>query len=52
MLDTTHIFGPGSWLIDVQAHAPTTAPAEGTVEDGQLLLMIPIQDPARPVAAR
>jgi hypothetical protein len=33
------VFGSGFWLFDVQAHAPTTAPAPGTVEDGQLLLM-------------
>lgn len=45
VFDTTNLFGPGTWLIDVQAHAPTTAPGTGTVEDGQLLLM-------RPLAAR
>jgi hypothetical protein len=33
------VFGSGFWLFDVQAHPPTTAPAPGTVEDGQLLLM-------------
>jgi hypothetical protein len=33
------VFGPRAWLFDVQAHAPTAAPAPGTVEDGQLLLM-------------
>jgi hypothetical protein len=33
------VFGSGFWLFDVQAHSPTTAPAPGTVEDGQLLLM-------------
>lgn len=35
------MFGANSWLFDVQAHSPTTAPADGTVEDGQLLLMTP-----------
>ncbi len=33
------LFGGGSWLFDVQAHAPTAAPAPNTVEDGQLLLL-------------
>jgi hypothetical protein len=33
------VFGGNFWLFDVQAHPPTTAPAPGTVEDGQLLLM-------------
>jgi secreted PhoX family phosphatase len=31
--------GKDAWLFDVQAHAPTAAPAPNTVEDGQLLLM-------------
>jgi len=39
IIDTTSVFGPGTWLFDVQAHAPTTAPSPGTVEDGQLLLL-------------
>ena len=38
-LDVKKVFGPETWLFDVQAHSPTTAPAPGTVEDGQLLLM-------------
>jgi Bacterial protein of unknown function (DUF839) len=33
------VFGNNFWMFDVQAHPPTTAPAPGTVEDGQLLLM-------------
>lgn len=41
IIETTSEFGPNSWLIDVQAHGPSTAPAPGTVEDGQLLLMLP-----------
>ena len=28
-----------AWLVNVQAHSPTTAPAPNTVEDGQLLLL-------------
>jgi len=40
IIDTSALFGAGSWLFDVQAHPPTTAPAPNTVEDGQLLLMI------------
>ncbi len=39
IIETSNEFGPESWLFDVQAHAPTSAPASGTVEDGQLLLM-------------
>ena len=39
IIDTDGIFGSGSWLFDVQAHAPTAAPAPNTVEDGQLLLL-------------
>jgi hypothetical protein len=35
-----HLFKSESWLFDVQAHSPTTAPAPNTVEDGQLLLMV------------
>lgn len=40
IIDGTSLFGPDSWLFDVQAHSPTRAPAANTVEDGQLLLMI------------
>lgn len=40
IIDTSSIFGPDSWLFDVQAHLPTRAPAPNTVEDGQLLLML------------
>jgi len=32
-------FKKDAWLVNVQAHSPTTAPAANTVEDGQLLLM-------------
>ena len=34
------LFGADSWLFDVQAHPPTAEPVPGTVEDGQILLMI------------
>ena len=33
------VFGKDSWIFDVQAHPPTTAPGVNTVEDGQLLVM-------------
>ena len=39
IIDTSHLFGPGTWLFDVQAHPPTGAPPTNTVEDGQLLLL-------------
>lgn len=38
---TDSVFGDGTFLFDVQAHSPTTAPGDNTVEDGQLLIMIP-----------
>ena len=41
IIDTSSLFGPNTWLFNVQAHAPTTAPVAGTVEDGQLLLLRP-----------
>jgi hypothetical protein len=43
VLDASALFGPNTWLSDVQAHPPTAAP-EGstvTVEDGQLFLLRP-----------
>lgn len=39
IVDSTSIFGDGSFVFDVQAHGPTAAPAPNTVEDGQLLIM-------------
>ena len=39
IIDATDLFGKNTWLFDVQAHPPTTAPRPNTVEDGQLLLM-------------
>lgn len=41
IIDTTSLFGNGSWLVDTQAHSPTTPPGPGTIEDGQLLIMVP-----------
>jgi secreted PhoX family phosphatase len=32
-------FGGEAWLMNVQAHSPTLAPASNTVEDGQLVLL-------------
>ena len=43
IIDASALFGADTWLSDVQAHPPTTAPggATVTVEDGQLFLMTP-----------
>jgi Bacterial protein of unknown function (DUF839) len=41
IIDTSALFGADTWLSDVQAHSPTTAPAPLTVEDGQLFIMTP-----------
>jgi Bacterial protein of unknown function (DUF839) len=43
IIDTSALFGADTWLSDVQAHPPTTAPGGTavTVEDGQLFLMTP-----------
>ena len=41
IIDTSDFFGNDSWLTVVQAHGPSLAPAPNTVEDGQLLLMVP-----------
>jgi hypothetical protein len=41
IIDASGLFGRGTWMFDVQAHAATTAPAPNTVEDGQLLLLVP-----------
>jgi len=40
IIDTAKLFGKDSWLFDVQAHSPTTAPKPNTVEDGQLLILV------------
>ena len=39
IIDASAFFGPDTWLFKVQAHPPTPAPPQNTVEDGQLLLM-------------
>jgi Alkaline phosphatase PhoX len=43
IIDSSGLFGPDTWLSDVQAHPPTTPPVGPavTVEDGQLFLMSP-----------
>lgn len=41
IIETSAFFGPNTWLTNVQAHPPTAAPAPNTVEDGQILLMVP-----------
>jgi secreted PhoX family phosphatase len=41
IIDTSGLFGPGTWLFDVQAHPPTAMPAPNTAEDGQLLMLVP-----------
>ncbi|HXG49391.1 MAG TPA: esterase-like activity of phytase family protein [Methylomirabilota bacterium] len=40
IIEMSTVFGPDSWLFDVQAHSPTRPPLPNTVEDGQLLLML------------
>jgi hypothetical protein len=44
IIDGSRMFGENAWLFDVQAHSPTAAPAPNTVEDGQLLLLLPSDD--------
>lgn len=41
VIDATRVFGRDTWIMDVQAHPPTMAPAPNTVEDGQLVIMVP-----------
>lgn len=43
ILDAEHLYGRNSWLFVVQAHPPTAAPAPNTVEDGQLLMLLPVK---------
>jgi len=47
IIDTSAMFGQNTWVVNVQAHPPTAAPAPNTVEDGQILLMTPKVIPAR-----
>lgn len=41
IIDASDFFGRDAWLTVVQAHGPSLAPAPLTVEDGQLVLMLP-----------
>jgi hypothetical protein len=41
IIDASDFFGKNSWLFVVQAHGPSLAPVPRTVEDGQLLIMLP-----------
>jgi hypothetical protein len=43
IIDASGLFGPDTWLSDVQAHSPTVAPrgSSVTVEDGQLFMLTP-----------
>ncbi|HEV8184322.1 MAG TPA: alkaline phosphatase PhoX [Chthoniobacterales bacterium] len=42
IIDAATLFGDDSWILDVQAHLPTTPPSPATqVEDGQLVIMTP-----------
>ena len=41
IIDVAGSFGKDNWLTDVQAHSPTAAPFPNTVEDGQLVRMVP-----------
>jgi hypothetical protein len=41
IIDAASFFGNDSWLFVVQAHGPSLAPVPNTVEDGQILLMLP-----------
>ena len=47
IIDATELYGDDTWLFDVQAHPPTTAPKPNTVEDGQLLMLIGPDDNGR-----
>ncbi len=40
IIDATELYGNDTWIFDVQAHPPTTAPKPNTVEDGQLMLLV------------
>jgi hypothetical protein len=43
IIDASGLFGPDTWLSDVQAHSPTAAPGGSsvTLEDGQLFMLTP-----------
>ncbi|NJM55741.1 MAG: hypothetical protein HC841_07450 [Verrucomicrobiae bacterium] len=44
IIDASDFYGNDTWLFNVQAHSPSIAPAPRTVEDGQLLIMMPCND--------
>ena len=48
IMDTATIFGPDTWLFDLQAHGPALAPPTRTDQDGQLLLMQRVNASALP----
>lgn len=37
IIDASEVLDEGDWIVNVQAHRPTAAPAPNTVEDGQVL---------------
>lgn len=41
IIDASGLFGADTWLTVVQAHSPSLIPAPNTVEDGQLLMLLP-----------
>lgn len=43
IIDAEHLYGRNSWLFVVQAHPPTLAPFANTIEDGQILLLLPVK---------
>ena len=43
IIDAEHLYGRNSWLFNVQAHPPTATPLPNTVEDGQLMLLLPVK---------
>jgi hypothetical protein len=43
IIDAEHLYGRNSWLFVVQAHPPTLAPFVNTVEDGQIMLLLPVK---------
>ena len=40
IIDTAEFYGDDTWIFDVQAHPPMTAPKPNTVEDGQLMMLV------------
>ncbi len=44
IIDASEFYGKDTWLFNTQAHGPSLAPAPFTVEDGQLLIMMPCRN--------